>query len=334
MTPETARRHIEILHGSTPLVIADCLRSMFVAAPGKELICADLANIEGRVLAYLAGEEWKLDAFRAFDAGTGPDIYKLSYSRSFNVPVDQVDDDEQRQVGKVQELSLGFQGGVEAFQSMAKLYGVKVDDEQADVFKCLWREAHPATKQLWWDTNDAAIRATENPGEVVRAGYVKYRKRGSFLFCQLPSGRCLSYAYPKIVRRIWIETEDGTPKTWPVEKPLPKGAKETGAPRKAFRYMGVDSTTRRWGEQHAYGGYFVQNNTQATARDLFAAGMLRLEAHGYPIVMHTHDDAAAEVDRGFGSVEEFKALLSEVPPWLAGCPVAAKGWRGVRYRKD
>jgi DNA polymerase len=316
MRLDTVLDEIDLTIGSPLNVISDCLRAMIVAAPGHDLVAADFANIEGRVLAWLAGEDWKLDAFRAYDEGHGADLYKLAYARAYGLEAADITKD-QRQVGKVMELALGYQGGVGAFQTMARGYGVKITDEQADEIKTRWREAHPATKLFWRQLERSAIHATEDPGRVTKAGKILFRKNGSFLWARLPSGRSLCYPYPRIVEKTlpWRD-EHGEPATG-----------------QALEYDGVDPVTKHWGPTDTYGGKLAENVTQAVARDILAAAMLRLEQHGYPIVMHVHDEIVAEIPEDHGSVEEMERIMEETPQWAAGLPIAAEGWRGKRYRK-
>ena len=310
----------------------------------SRIIAADYSNIEGRVLAWLAGEQWKLQAFRDFDAGTGPDLYKLAYSRSFGVPIGDVTK-FMRLIGKVQELALGFGGGVGAFMSMAKNYGVKIGEsydmlvgispehaEQAhkafgergkgsglseatwvaaEIVKLGWRAPHVATVQFWRDMEDAAIAAVETPGAEIACGKIRFKRAGSFLFMRLPSGRKLAYPSPSIK----VKT---TP--W-------------GSEKMQLHYWGVDSYTRRYGLQHSYGGKLAENATQAAARDILVSGMLNVEAAGYPVVLHVHDEAVCEAPIGHGSLAEFEALMCKLPAWAAGLPVAAEGFEGERYRK-
>jgi len=349
MTALDAIDHIELLHGSAPTAISDCLRSMFVAAPGCELVVGDFSNIEGRVLAWLAGEHWKVDAFRAYDAGAGPDLYKLAFSRSFGVIVENVTKD-QRQVGKVQELSLGYQGGVGALTTMCRAYGMAVpEDDVLDGWKVNWRAAHPATKQFWYDLERAATAAVKEPGSVHGAGqYIRFKKSGSFLWCRLPSGRCLCYPYPKIVMadmpwtvEQWVTCESdnqaGFLYGWIPTIHQKRGNKylvDVPDRRPVLQHKGVNPLTKQWTDRIAYGGLLAENVTQAVARDLLAEAMLRVEAAGYPIIMHVHDEIVSEVLEGFGSVADFEALMAEPPEWAKGCPIAVKGWRGDRYRKD
>jgi DNA polymerase len=308
---------VEMFHGASLSAIGNAIRGIVTAAPGCELISADFANIEGRVLAWLAGEQWKLDAFRAYDEGTGPDLYKVAYGRSFGIDPQDVDKSE-RQVGKVQELALGYQGGVGAFQSMARLYGVSIKDEDADKIKVAWREAHPNVVKLWHDLEKAAIQAVADPGTTYRCGSenrIQFIKAEGCLWVCLPSGRPLCYPYPSLTEKE-MQWKDGN-----------------GKPATKLTFAFRTEINRQWADSYAYGGLWAENVVQAAARDLLAEAMKRLELKGYPIVSHAHDEAVAEVPKDFGSVEDFCRTMSEQPLWATGCPIAAAGWRGIRYRK-
>jgi hypothetical protein len=211
----------------------------------------------------------------------------------------------------------GYQGGVGAFQTMARAYNVKVADEQADDIKTKWRAAHPRIKQFWYDLENAAIAATVDKGEVKRVGKIMFKKAGSFLWCRLPSGRSLCYPYPRVadVEVPWTN-KDGTPATKP-----------------ALFHWGVDPVTKQWAEDSSYGGKISENVTQAVARDILASALLRLEQHGYNPVLHVHDEVVCEVPKGWGSVDELQEIMERVPTWAEGLPIAVEGWRGTRYRK-
>jgi len=191
---------------------------------------------------------------------------------------------------------------------------VVVSDQRADELKNSWRNVHPKIKRYWYQCEDAAITAVMNPGSKFCAGAkgreVTYIVRGSFLWCRLPSGRVLCYPYPQLT-------------------PGKFGSDQVS-------YMYVDAMTKKWIRGTTYGGSFVENITQAVARDVLAEALVRLEALGYQTVMHVHDEVVVEVpeaDRPQHGVEHVEHTISELPTWATDLPVAAEGWRGKRYRK-
>ena len=321
--------------------VSDCCRGVIVAPPGRKLVVADLSNIEGRMLAWLAGEEWKLKAFRDFDNGIGADLYKLAYAKSFNHPVEDVDK-EQRQIGKVEELMLGYEGGVGAFLTGAATYGFDVEDlglraygtlpdwarEEAhdfyawaikqkrstfglserafvtcDGIKRLWRSAHPNVASFWKDLQGTCIQAVEWPGSTFPCRKLKVRRDGAWLRVVLPSGRALCYPQPKI--------EEGK-----------------------LTYTGVHQYTRQWTRLKTYGGKLAENVTQAAARDVLAGSMPDVEAAGYQIVLTVHDELVTETPNS----PEFTAdalaeIMSRSPEWAPDIPLAAAGFEAYRYRK-
>lgn len=321
---------------------SSAIRGCIIAPPGKKLCVADLSNIEGRMLAWLAGEEWKLQAFRDYDAGTGPDLYKLAYAKSFGMRPEDVTKD-QRQKGKVQELALGYQGGVGAFMTFAMAYGIDLEAMAADawaslpedlkdeagnfydwiekqngstygmsreafitcdVFKRGWRSGHPMTAALWPELEDACVEAVESPGKTLTVRKFKVRRSGAWLRIGLPSGRALCYPQPRV--------DDGK-----------------------LSYMGVNQYTRQWTRIKTYGGKLVENATQAAARDVIGHNMPLIEQAGYEIVLTVHDEDLTETpDTPEYSSDKLAEMMSNVPPWAEGLPLAAAGFETYRYKKD
>jgi DNA polymerase len=320
-------RAIDAIYGPVMGIVSRCLRGFLVPAPGHVLVGGDFANVEGRGVAWFAGEDWKIEAFKAADAGTGPGLYELAYAKSFHVPVEAVQNPSwERQVGKVMELAFGYQGGKGAFHTMSTAYGVKATDSKADEFKTNWRAAHPATVAVWRELQNAAILAVQEPGRVFKAGHpdrcVQFKKVGSFLWCLLPSGRTLCYAYPKI-----LPGKYGPQLTYftvPSTNDLKRGT-----------VIDDPANTKSWARVATYGGSLLENVIQAMCRDLMADCMLRLEARGIPVVLHVHDEIVSEVpaDRGEETREAMQAVMNSVPVWAAGFPLTAKCVTMDRYGK-
>lgn len=286
-------------------------------------------------------------------------------------------------VGKVSELALGYQGGVSAFASMAALYHVDLDGlhgpvwEKADaedrqkaerrhasvlkrskeasdkmsrnawlaceIIKRGWREQNSAISGSWREAEAAVRKAVETPGTITTALKCRFVVRIGYLWMQLPSGRCLAYASPRLSSQVWakIRLDDGEwsdPEVMDredAEKQERRGlCKIEGDTSPKVTFCSVDATTKKWRRSALYGGLIVQNATQAVARDILVNGMWKAEAAGYPVVAHVYDEIITEVPRGFGSVAEFERIICELPEWAAGLPLTAGGWRGKRYRKD
>jgi len=333
---------VDLVADNVMEVIGSCVRGAIVAPPGKKLVVADLSNIEGRMLAWLAGEEWKLRAFREFDAGIGADLYKLAYARAFGITAEEVDE-YMRQIGKVLELALGYEGGVGAFITFAAAYGIDLDDmaEKAlpglpdwavreagefydwtvkqkrstfglarrtfvacDALKRAWRAAHPETCAFWKELGNAVVQATNNPGTTLTVRRLKVRRDGAWLRIRLPSGRFLCYPSPKV--------------------------DESGK----FSYMGLNQYTRKWERISSYSGKLAENVTQAAARDQIAWGMLAAEEAGYTPITSIHDEAPTEVeDDPRFTHEELSSLLAAEFEWNKGLPLTAAGFEAYRYRK-
>lgn len=295
---------------------ASAVRGCIVAAPGRKLVVADLSNIEGRVLAWLAGETWKVQAFKDYDNGTGHDLYVMAYARAFNIDPQAVIDNKKtgdglmRQIGKVMELALGYQGGVGAFHKMGGSVAARFTDEEISELVWAWRAAHPNIKRFWYDVENAAKAVIREPdiSTVVRdlRFGITYDGEGvAWLRIRLPSGRYLSY------RRPYID-EDGR-----------------------ILYEGLNQYTRKWDTLDTYGGKLVENIVQAVARDVFMTGMRNAELASYPVVLRVHDELICETpDDTHYTHATLASLMATNPSWATGLPLAAAGFSCYRYRKD
>jgi DNA polymerase len=328
---------------------SSAIRSCIIAPPNKKLTVADLSNIEGRVLAWLAGEAWKLDAFRAFDNGTGHDLYAIAYAKSFGVTAESVMEDKkrggnQRQIGKVQELALGFASGVNGIATFAAAYNIdldalaalvlpvapgwavdeaetfrgwmlkqkKIDESMArdafiacDAIKRVWRQAHPMTASLWAELEAAVKEAISNPSITITCRKLKVRRDGAWLRIGLPSGRAVCYPSPQV--------DD-------------KGV---------ISYMGIHQFSRKWVRIGTYGGKLVENCTQAVARDILFCNMPAIEAEGYAAVLSIHDELLTETpDTEAYTHTRLAELMSTQPAWALDMPLAAAGFETYAYRKD
>ena len=292
---------VEMLYDSTPNVLSELIRTAFVAEPGCRFVVADFSAIEARVLAWLAGERWRLEVFSSHGK-----IYEASASAMFHVPIEEVTKGSPlRQKGKIAELGLGYGGAAGALVSMGALdMGLSEDDLPPLV--AAWRRANPHITQFWWDVDKAAVEAvTKRTG--TRAGRITFEYRSGILFVMLPSGRKLAYVKPRLA------------------------VNKFG--REGLTYEGI-SENKKWGRIETYGPKLVENIVQGTARDLLAEAMLRVERKGYPIVMHCHDEIIAEVPEGMGSVEEMCEVMAVRPSWAEGLPLRADGYECPFYQKQ
>lgn len=292
---------VEMLYGNTPDVLSQLIRTMLVPKEGCEFIVADFSAIEARVLAWEAGEDWRLEAFQ-----NGKDIYCESASQMFHVPVVKHGiNGELRQKGKVAELACGYGGSSGALISMGALdMGLK-ESELPDLIND-WRGANPKIVQYWWDVEKAAIDTYKTHEEHL-VGRLKFRCYASTLWMVLPSGRKLAYLKPKL-------------------QPNRFG-------RMSLTFEGVGANNK-WSRQETYSGKLVENATQAIARDILVEAMFRMEQAGLEIIGHVHDEAIIEVPAGRYTVEEVCALMSKNPAWCRDLPLAAAGYKGSYYFKD
>jgi len=309
---------LEMLYDSPMDALASSLRGMFIAGPGKILRVADFSAIEACVLAWVAGEEWKLEAFRTIQKGKkyegADDIYCATASKIFGRTVTKKENPEDRQIGKICELAFGYEGGVGAWVQFDKS-GTR-SEEEIQNYKNEWRGRHPNIKAFWRGVNEACIEAVKNPGFQFSYSCVTFAvigdEAGRWLICRLPNGRCLWFYDPMLE-----EYQGFRGKEYKVT------------------YMSRDSQKGgRWRRTDTYGGKLTENIVQAISRDLMVEAMIRCERAGYPIILTVHDEIVAETDDTYGSQQEFEQLMAYVPPWAQGCPVGVAGWSDYRYKKD
>lgn len=293
---------LESIYGNTPDILSQLIRTMLIPKPGCEFIVADFSAIEARVLAWLAGEQWRLDAFKR-----GDDIYCASASQMFGVPVVKHGiNGELRQKGKVAELACGYGGAAGALISMGALdMGLKEDELPGLIDD--WRNSNPHIVQFWWDVEKAAIETIKDHRER-NVGRIGFQFSANTLWMVLPSGRKLAYIKPKM-------------------QPNRFG-------RMAVTFESLNAANT-WSRGETYSGRLVENCTQATARDLLAEAMWRMEKAGLDIVGHVHDEVILEVPIGSITVDEVCTIMGQNPEWAKGVPLAAAGYVGERfYFKD
>ena len=292
---------IELLYDSTPNVLSELIRTAFIPKPGCRFAVADFSAIEARVLAWLSGEQWRLDVFTSHGK-----IYEASASSMFHVPMEEITKGSPlRQKGKLAELGLGFGGASGALISMGALDMGLTEDELPPLVAA-WRKANPHITQFWWDVDAAAIKAVTEK-QKTKVGKIIFEYKSGILFITLPSGRKLSYVKPRMaVNRFG---------------------------RDGLTYEGI-SENKKWSRIETYGPKLVENIVQGTARDLLAEAMLRVEKKGYPIVMHCHDEIIAEVPEGSGSVDEMCEVMAVQPVWAEGLPLRADGYECSFYQKQ
>ncbi len=362
----------ELTYGGPNEACANALRCAIVAAPGNELVVADWSNIESRVLAWIAEESWKLDAYRTLDAGQGEDLYKLLFSQFFGKPIKEVDDQE-RQSGKVSELAFGFGGGVGALVTMAAVYEMDLDslaehvlksatDERkkkarrawkraflqgddfdldprtyqaCDILKQAYRASNAAIDKLRHALNDATLGALRQPGSSYNVAKCSVWATGSFLIIQLPSGRRLLYAKPKLEYEQILDPETQEMK----------------------QYEFISYLTARgkgWTRERAWSGLFIENIVQSIAADVLrgAIRLVHADALSVPrvshylqfvegadtaIALHVHDEVVLDVPVGSYPLKrliiKMTAELIAANAWMRNLPLAAAGWVGPIYHK-
>lgn len=302
------------IFGSVPDTLSQLIRTALVASPGNKLLDADFSAIEARVIAWLADEEWVLDVFR--DTGK---IYEATASRMFGIPVERIKKGNPeyayRQKGKVATLALGYQGGVGAMRTMDTGHELdSLSDAEVQELVDLWRGANPNIVKLWGWVEAAAKAAIETgrtsflPHGLTVTREVDAEKDLDFMTIRLPSGRRLYYPRPAITQNRF------------------------GRPSSS--YMGQNQTTKKWERIETYGGKLVENIVQAVARDCLAEAITRLEAAGYPVVFHIHDEIVVDSAQDNHALLEMETLMSIVPDWAPGLPLNADGWVNEFFKKD
>lgn len=292
---------LELLYGSLPETLSQLVRTAFVAPEGRTLLVCDFSAIEARVVAWLAGEEWRLEVFR-----THGKIYEASAAMMFHVPVEEITKaDPRRQKGKIAELALGYQGGTGALRQMGGERMGLTEEEMASIVGH-WREANPSIVRLWSQVERAALMVARGGGSVP-LGRLAFSLEGGAMLVRLPSGRRLRYPNPRVEKNRFG--------------------------RDALTFDGVGQATRQWGRQETYGGKLVENIVQAVARDCLALTMLRLAERGYRIVFHVHDEVIIEAAEG-QTLEEVEEVFRTPMPWAPGLPLKGAGYATPYYMKD
>lgn len=292
---------IELLYNSPSDILSQLIRTAFIPKEDYRFIVSDFSAIEARVLSWLAGERWRMDAF-----AKGEDIYCQSASQMFGLPVEKNGvNGHLRGKGKIAELACGYGGSIGALKAMGALeMGIEENELQGIVNS--WREANPNIVELWWDI-DRIIKNVIKTRSKVKFNNLVFSYEKGILFIQLPSGRRLSYIKPQM------------------------GVNRFGG--ESITYEGT-GPGNKWERIESYGAKFVENIVQAISRDILAEAMMRLNKEGYEIVMHVHDEVVLEVEEGSSSIEEVNEIMSVQPEWAKGLVLDADGFECEFYQKD
>ena len=302
---------LRFLYGSVPDTLSQLIRTSFVASEGNKLVDADFSAIEARVISWLAGEQWRLEVFR-----THGKIYEASASQMFGVPLEKIKKGNPeyalRQKGKVAELALGYQGSSGALIAMGALKMGIPEDDLPDIVS-RWRDSNKRIVDLWYSLESAAVSVIQTGHPAGVRGLMLAREMDienglDFLTITLPSRRKLYYAKPSLGENSW------------------------GRP--SILYYGVNQTTKQWTQLETYGGKLVENCVQAIARDCLAIAIERLEAAGFPVVFHIHDEVVVDCPAEKADLDEVVRLMSLPIPWAPDLPLNADGWVGDFFRKD
>jgi len=298
---------LELLFDSVPEVLSQLVRTAFIPPVNSRFIVSDFSAIEARIIAYLAGEKWVIDTFKSHGK-----IYEMTASKMFGVPLENIVKGrpmyELRQKGKIATLACGFGGSIGALTTMGAIK-MGVREEELRGIVTAWRKSNPHIVALWREIENAAIVAVSENKTVKMQYGLEFSCTKHVLFIKLPSGRSLAYVSPRIEEDVRFNK--------------PK-----------LTYEGIDQVTKQWGRISTFGGKLTENIVQAIARDCLAEAMLRLDAVGYNIVFHVHDEVILEVPKGFGSVQEVNEIMGQAINWAPGLPMRADGFETDYYKKD
>ncbi len=342
----------DLFHDDLMRLGAAALRGCVVVPPGRKMCVADLSNIEGRFLAWVAGEEWKLEAFRAYDAGKGPDLYNITATSIIGGDPYKVPKIDRNVFGKVPDLASGYQGGVAGYQTFAKAYGVRMADHwdtiqrmispahvaqarenlegwgrqqladleiseiewlASETCKLAWRARHPATVALWANLQKACKNAINEWNRIFSVGQFLHVK-------------CETYMGKRWMR---IRLPSGRYLTYFDPKIIGKD----------LTYMGDTAeqgkTTRQWVRTFTHGGKLTGNVCQAGSRDILMPSLVVAEARGYLPILSVHDEALTETpDTDDYTADGLSEIMSDNPAWATGLPLAAAGFEAYRYKKE
>lgn len=297
----------ELLYGNVPGILSQLIRTAFIPSPGNLLYVADFSAIEARMIAWVAGETWRMDVFNSHGK-----IYEASASQMFNVPLETIAKGREnyalRAKGKIAELALGYGGSVGALKAMGALEMGLTERELKPLVET-WRRANAAITGLWWAVDAAAIEATKY-GQITSTHGLDFQVENGILFISLQSGRRLAYVNPRV-------------------EPGQYG-------RDQLLFDGLDQTKNQWCEIDTYGPKLVENIVQALSRDCLAFAIKSLHAAGYKQVMHVHDEVIIDhpAPKATETLARIEEIMGETPPWAQGLPLNADGYYCDFYKKD
>ena len=302
---------LQVIYGNVPDTLSQLIRTAFIPSDGRTFLVADFSAIEARIIAWLAREQWRQEVF-----ATHGKIYEASAAAMFGVPIETIAKGQKnyglRQKGKIAELALGYGGSTGALINMGALKMGLEEDELPEIVS-RWREANPAICRLWYDLEALALNNVRDGHTTNYRNLVTFRReidfntQQDFLTLELPSGRKLYYARPFLAPNRWGKD--------------------------SIRYQGMDQTSKKWTEQETYGGKLTENSVQAIARDCLALAIDRLNAAGFPIVMHVHDECIIDAAPDL-SLEAACEIMGQPIPWASGLLLRADGFETAYYKKE